>query len=417
MGYSRKKIPNTNILVDLDKTYKYLIKPVLIEEGLVSVSQSNTNSHAFRCDEIYTTQAINKTFITNLYKADIVVADITALNQNAIYELGLRHAMKPKSTIIICDENTKESNKFFDLTFIPQVFYNSKKQRDISEINKFSRILKEVIKTCLNAKADYIDSPVFTLGIYKNIPVNIPLSIEESDLKDTNLRAEINLAEKLLEKEEYKEAESILGKIIKKYSFCDIDVICSYVVSIYKNGGGHSKANLERALNTICSYIDIENTTSEDALGIYASINLKLFNLLNDPNLLYTAIEYYRRGANYESGNIYCGRNYCASLLKVHRVEYNPEIIKEYYYTAVHTAKQLLTHAPSILRKSDSFNDVWFISNQNDLMLIAGITSRPTFKVINATQRQKDTIHEGEKQLLDDLKIIKRKLKIKASAS
>ena len=44
-------------------------------------------------DEVFSTQSITKTFIEGILKADIVIADITTLNQkNAIYELGLRHA-------------------------------------------------------------------------------------------------------------------------------------------------------------------------------------------------------------------------------------------------------------------------------------------------------------------------------------
>lgn len=117
MGFQTKKIPNTNISIDLDATYQYLIKPVLIKNDLVSIYQDTIHKHSFRCDEIYTTQAINTTFMRNLYLADIVVADITTLNQNAIYELGMRHAMKPKSTIIMCDKKTLENNRFFDKSF------------------------------------------------------------------------------------------------------------------------------------------------------------------------------------------------------------------------------------------------------------------------------------------------------------
>ena len=36
-----------------------------------------------------------------LLRADLVVADISTGNANAIYELGVRHALKPRSTIVM----------------------------------------------------------------------------------------------------------------------------------------------------------------------------------------------------------------------------------------------------------------------------------------------------------------------------
>lgn len=50
MGYNTKKIPNTNIVVDLDDTYNYLIKPALIKQGLVAVASNSKNKYAFRDD-------------------------------------------------------------------------------------------------------------------------------------------------------------------------------------------------------------------------------------------------------------------------------------------------------------------------------------------------------------------------------
>jgi hypothetical protein len=155
------------------------------------------HKHAYRGDELFTTQAINDTYMRNLYLADIVVADITTLNQNAIYELGMRHAMKPKSTIIMCDKKTLESNKFFDLTFNPQILYDSEKQKDLEEITRVSDILASVIETCLNSNENYIDSPVFSLGIYEK-KIELTQHIQES--KKKSLRTEIDTGKKLIEK-------------------------------------------------------------------------------------------------------------------------------------------------------------------------------------------------------------------------
>ena len=406
MGYNTKKIPNTNIVVDLDDTYNYLIKPALIKQGLVAVASNSKNKYAFRSDELFTTQAIDRTFISNLYKADIVIADITALNQNAIYELGMRHAMRPKSTIILCDQKTLQNNNFFDITFCPQIYYDSEKQRDKKEIDRISRVLSEIIDVCKNADDDYIDSPVFNYRIY-DYTYEEPIKTND---KQKSLSSKIAEGNRFLEDEEYAAAEIVFKTILVDYEFIDSQIISSYILSIYRKEV--SQTNLSYAINEFNKYVDIENTTSEDFLGIFASINLKIFNISHDPSNLYTAIEYYRRGSNYESGNIYCGRNYCATLLKIYMIENDVDILREYYYTAVHTAKLLITRAQILQRTSDKFNNAWFISNQNDLLLISNVVTSPPFKITQATKRQQSTIKEGQATLINDLKVIREKLGI-----
>ena len=402
MGFATKKIPNTNIEVNLDDTYNYLIKPTLIKMGLGAVNCNEQHKHAYRCDEILTTEAINETFIRNIYLADIVVADITTLNQNAIYELGMRHAMKPKSTIILCDKKTLQNNSFFDLTFNPHITYDSEKQRDIDEINRVSSILKKVIETCKKSDETYIDSPVFSYDIY-NQAINI---VQPDYLSDTlPLRHLLDQGQSLIENEQYESAEKIYEEIIKKYKYNDLEVYCSYVLSMYKKD--LSENNLKKSFQTLQQYINLESTVCENALGIAAAIHLRLFELTQRANDLYLAIEYYRKGMYYESGNLYCGKNYCSTLLKVYLIEKNPQILKEYYYTSVHTAKLLLTQAQSLKRNSDDYNNVWFLSNQNSLFLIATGLKNTVYNVHYQSQRQQTTIEKGMASLYNDLEQIK----------
>lgn len=403
MGFATKKIPNTNIEVNLDDTYNYLIKPTLKEMELVAVNCNEQHKYAYRCDEIFTTEAINETFIRNIYLADIVVADITTLNQNAIYELGMRHAMKPKSTIILCDKNTLQNNSFFDLTFSPHITYDSEKQKDIDEINRVSDILKNVIETCKKSDDDYIDSPVFSYGIYKQA-MSI---VQPNQISDTlSLRHLLNQGQKLIENEQYESAEKIYEKIIEDYKYDDVEVYCSYILSMYKKD--LSEDNLKKSFKMLQKYINLESTVCENALGIAAAIHLRLFGLTRQENDLYLAIEYYRKGMYYESGNLYCGKNYCSTLLKVHLVEKDPNILKEYYYTSVHTAKILLTQSQSLKRNTDAFNNAWFLSNQNSLFLIATGLRNKVYDVRYQSLRQQVTVEEGMTALYNDLEQIKK---------
>lgn len=403
MGFSTKKIPNTNIEVNLDDTYNYLIKPVLIEMDLVAVNCNEQNKHSYRCDEIFTTEAINETFIRNIYLADIVVADITTLNQNAIYELGMRHAMKPKSTIILCDKKTLQNNSFFDLTFNPHIIYDSEKQKDIDEINRVSNILKSVIETCKKADDNYIDSPVFSYDIYNQAII----STQSNKISEAlSLRYLLNEGQNYLENQEYDFAEKTYEKIIKDYKYDDVEIYCLYILAMYKRD--LSEDNLKKSFKTLQKYINLETTTCENALGIAAAIHLRLFELTKQKNDLYLAIEFYRKGMYYESGNLYCGKNYCSTLLKIYLIEEDPNILKEYYYTSVHTAKILLTQAQSLKRHTDDFNNAWFLSNQNALFIISTGLKNQVYNVCYHSQRQQVTVEEGMVALYRDIEQIKK---------
>ena len=75
---------------DLDKTYRNIIKPAAVAAGLECV----------RADEIVHSGNINVPMYERLLKADVVVADVSTYNCNAFYELGVRHALRPYTTII-----------------------------------------------------------------------------------------------------------------------------------------------------------------------------------------------------------------------------------------------------------------------------------------------------------------------------
>jgi hypothetical protein len=40
-----------------------------------------------------------------LLGADLVIADLSTSNVNAIYELGVRHALRPHTTIVMAESN------------------------------------------------------------------------------------------------------------------------------------------------------------------------------------------------------------------------------------------------------------------------------------------------------------------------
>src|ERR1017187_5104350 len=58
-----------------------------------------------RADEVPKSGAITKDVIIRLAKADLVVADLTNVNPNVFYELGVRHSLRAQGTVMILDES------------------------------------------------------------------------------------------------------------------------------------------------------------------------------------------------------------------------------------------------------------------------------------------------------------------------
>src|SRR5215210_7738604 len=90
MGFGKKTDFETGRTLDLDKTYRNVIKPAVTGAGLRCV----------RADEIVHSGLIDTPMYEYLLNADLVIADLSTSNRNAYYQLGIRHALRPYSTLI-----------------------------------------------------------------------------------------------------------------------------------------------------------------------------------------------------------------------------------------------------------------------------------------------------------------------------
>lgn len=404
MGYGVKKIPGTLVKLNLDDVYFKFIKPVLSRNHLKSVY----STQAYRGDEVPTSLAINKNFITSIFLADIVIADISTLNQNAIYELGLRHAMRPKSTIILCEELTINKYPFFDISMNPQLRNHRKKI--VSDENYRKTLqdkLEDILISCLESNTDYIDSPVFDFKLYKIKPL---VQLDKNlHVAGASIRTIIEKAENLKENMLFKEAENQYLQVLN-LSF-DEDILSQYLLCRYKKD--LSLKNLLLTLSYVKEKIDLDTSTNENLLGIVAAINKQIFGLTKECKFLEQARRYYKNGSNFESGNLYCARNYCALLLKQYCISKDIESIKEYYYSAVHFAKTCLTELQFLKREETDLDNTWYNENIKDLTLIAFGTDESIIEFKPVTKRQEETVSSGRKELKHDyhetLKIIKGK--------
>src|SRR5437867_7634918 len=79
--------------INFDKVYETLIKPAIIKADLEPI----------RADEEKAGGFIHKPMYERLLFCEFAVADLSAANANVLYEVGMRHAIKPYTTVNIFD--------------------------------------------------------------------------------------------------------------------------------------------------------------------------------------------------------------------------------------------------------------------------------------------------------------------------
>ena len=81
-------------LIDFDAVYREVISPAIEQAGF----------EPLRADEEMTGGIIHKPMFERLILCEFAIADLTTANANVFYELGVRHAVRPFSTILLFAE-------------------------------------------------------------------------------------------------------------------------------------------------------------------------------------------------------------------------------------------------------------------------------------------------------------------------
>lgn len=144
MPFGKKKDENGNV-IDFDKIYNNFIKPSIKESGLDPI----------RADEEQTGGIIHKAMYERLMLCEYAVADLSLLNANVFYELGIRHAIRPHSTITLFESGSRLP---FDVNFLRSLPYDK-------ELQNLEELKSQLIQKLLNAQSENKDpdSPLFQL--------------------------------------------------------------------------------------------------------------------------------------------------------------------------------------------------------------------------------------------------------------
>ena len=165
MGYGIRFDLSSKKKINLDAIYKDIIKPAVSACGYECI----------RGDEVLDSGLIDESMYYGILESDLVVADITTLNPNAIYELGVRHGVRRFRTIIMMESGDKF---FFDLnhnrTLTYTYYKNPEKYNEgVGGVkDRLTKIIQEI------DKHEQIDSP-----LYKFIPnLNEPQRQDREDV-------------------------------------------------------------------------------------------------------------------------------------------------------------------------------------------------------------------------------------------
>lgn len=283
IGYGKKMDFSTGRLIDLDKTFEYIIRPVFADLNFI----------CFRASDIKHSGDIDLAMYESILKADFVVADLSTLNPNVLYELGVRHAVRKSTTIIISEGQLQYP---FDLSHILiEKYEHLGAAIDYGEVERFRRELREkVIYLLANPK---VDSPLYTIFPGLEVPRFTQAEVEE--IKE-NIKEDGSLSDLMVEAEEAKNNLDYdrAVKLLVRASALRQDnnlVIQRLALVTYKS----KKPDVVSALFTAESILDVlhpENSTDIETLGLSGAINKGLYEELGQVDYLNKSLWFYERG-------------------------------------------------------------------------------------------------------------------------
>ena len=191
---------------------------------------------------------LDKNIILNLAQAEIVIADISDSNPNVLYELGVRHTLKRKGTVLIKE---KTSNIPFDLANHYIHSYTFEMLSLTDEIKNMSDYIKK-------RRNNSIDSPVHE---WLSLPSDVTI-LTSGQEENTVLEEERKKSSELLKRVEELEKELVkkTGKkiISRTLDFSDADSMAFYYGDeIYKRmSTAYSMGNTEEFKKELNSIID-----------------------------------------------------------------------------------------------------------------------------------------------------------------
>ena len=293
MGFGQKTdyLSTPPRVLDLNRTYEDIIEPAVKEAGLECI----------RADKIIHSTVIDKPMYDLLLDADVVIADLSTSNANALYELGVRHALRPHATIVIAENGFTFP---FDLNHVSILKYEHLgKEIGFREVMRVRDQLKQKIAV-VTGKPD-TDSPVFLFlpqllkqlaGVGQPPP---PAATEPPADPDAKSMGEL-LETFRQAKADVKEAADWLVPIavlnrIRRLQPTDPYIVQQLALATYKSEQPDRPQALRKA-QEILETLSPGTACDAETVGLWGAIHKRLWDATKDPADLSTAVRAYARG-------------------------------------------------------------------------------------------------------------------------
>ncbi len=318
MGFGKKTDFETGRTLDLDKSYNYIIKPAVQAAGMECV----------RADEIPHSGVIDVPMYEQLLKADVVVADLSTSNKNAFYELGVRHALRPHTTIVICEDGAKSFPFDVNHVLIRQ-YHHMGEGIDYGEVQRFSGALTKAINDILDQSPRPNDSPVYTFlngltppalaaamqGVAEEVAKAAPVveaAAQAEGVVYSELMQQVDEAQK---EGDFVTAKAILSRLRKKMreaarkaaeeAAAGVEVAAErpedpYLIQrlalvTYKSKHPTPRAALEEARDLLLT-LGPETSNDTETLGLWGAVHKRLWDISGEMSHLDEAVRGYERG-------------------------------------------------------------------------------------------------------------------------
>lgn len=294
MGFGKKTDYPTGRVLDLDKSYRTIIRPAAIAAGL----------ECKRADEIVHSGIIDVPMYQQLLMADVVVADLSTYNCNAFYELGVRHALRPYTTITIAEDKMVFP---FDSNHIAiRKYQHLGEGIDFEEVERMRAALKEAIEIIASKPVD--DSPVYVFlkdlkppvfsgaqAAAANAPAPPP-AVGAAGAGANTVSVYMDMVNEAFEASDFATAKAVLGKV-RKMMPAEPYVLQKLALATYKSKLPTPMQALEEARGILLE-LKPEISTDTETLGLWGGIHKRMWDLSQDAKLLDAAIFGYEKGFN-----------------------------------------------------------------------------------------------------------------------
>ncbi len=302
MGFGTKTDFQQQKTYDLDKTYRIIIKKAVEEAGLECI----------RADDIIHAGIIDKPMYELLLGADVVVADLSTSNANAIYELGVRHALRPHTTIVIAESNFKFPFDITHLVIRPYIHLGPGIDAEDAEAARNS--LKQAIQE-LTEKND-ADSPVYTFLPTLCKPTlgevaQATAAVQTAKAEDQTVTLLMKMFRDARATSNWAGARMALEQLKLKMPG-DPFVVQQLALATYKGKQPDAKAALAEARNILLES-QPQTTNDPETLGIWGAIHKRMWELDSKAEDLDEAVRSYGKGFNLKD-DYYNGINYAFML-------------------------------------------------------------------------------------------------------